>query len=52
VAKIANNKEHAASPKSANVKTQPSLSPSKLSVESENIKNKNNFSKIISCLKF
>jgi len=44
--RIANNKEHKASPKLANMKTQPSTPTSQLSVGLQNIKNTNKISRV------
>jgi hypothetical protein len=52
VARIANNKEHAASPESANMKTQLSPLTANLPVGLQNVNNASQFSKVISFLKF
>ena len=51
VARIANYKEHKASPKLANMATQPSPPTSELSVGLQNINNMNKLSGVKCCLK-
>jgi hypothetical protein len=51
VARIANDEEHEASPKSANMKTQPSTPTSKMLVGLQNINNTNKLPTVMPCLK-